>query len=48
MQKNYIGILKKIENSELHFIKPHNLGPLHSIYSIKKLSKSKKYLYKLL
>ncbi len=45
LQKNYIDILKKIENSELHFIKPHNLGPLHSIYSIKKVIKNLKNIY---
>ena len=45
LQKNYVDVLKNIENSELHFIKPHNLGPLQSIYSIRKVIKNLKKIY---
>ena len=31
----YLKILRKYKNSEIFFVKPHNLGPLYSLYLIK-------------
>ena len=34
-EKKYIKLIEKYENSEIFYIKPHNLGPLYSINLIK-------------
>ena len=35
LEKKYFNFLKKIKNSKVYFIKPHNYGPLYTLYSIK-------------
>ena len=34
LERKYINILKKYENSKIYFIKPHTNGPLYSLNSV--------------
>ena len=36
IQKKYIKFLRKYKNSNIYFIKSHNLGPLYSVNLIKR------------
>ena len=44
-EKKYIKILKEYKNSKIFYIKPHNLGPLYSIYLIKNNIKKLKNIF---
>jgi len=35
LEKKYLDYLKKIQNSKIYFIKPHNYGPLYTLQAIK-------------
>ena len=45
IQTKYLKILKRYKNSEIFFINPHNLGPLYSIYLIRKKFKKLKNIF---
>ena len=34
LERKYINVLKKYENSKIYFIKPHSNGPLYSLHSV--------------
>ena len=41
----YLKILKRYKNSKVFFVKPHNLGPLYSLYLIKDDLKKAKNIF---
>ena len=45
LEKKYLDFLKKIKNSKIYFIKPHNYGPLYTLQSIKHKIVNMKKIY---
>ena len=45
LEKKYLDLLKKVKNSKIYFIKPHNNGPLYTLQAIKDKIISMKRIY---